>query len=282
MSPGSTPILFLPGSWHGAWCWNEVIAHLVPHGRPALAVDMAGHGLRARRPECLTMRPFDPAALATEVSPVATVDLDHAADLLGLQMKQLGRGGPVTVVAHSMGGAVLTRVAQQVPELVAHAVYVAAVMPASGNAPGPYFTLPENAEALVLSALRGDPDLIGALRLDLASNDLAYRQQLRDAFYGDVAPIVADAALGLLTPDAPAGMMRGTTELTRDGWGSVPRTYVLGARDMAIRPALQRLFIAEADAAFPQNPTSVVTLDASHAPFLSMPAELAKIVGKLG
>lgn len=51
---------------------------------------------------------------------------------------------------------------------------------------------------------------------------------------------------------------------------------------MAIRPALQRLFIAEADAAFPQNPTSVVTLDAAHAPFLSMPAEVAKIVGNLG
>lgn len=282
MSPSSTPILFLPGSWHGAWCWNEVIAHLVPYERPTLAVDMAGHGLRARRPECLTIRPFDPAELATEVSPVATVDLDQAADLLVSQIKRLGRGGPVTVVAHSMGGPVLTRVTQQVPELVAHAVYLAAVMPASGNAAGPYFVLLENAGALVLSALRGDPDVTGALRLDLASNDLAYRQQLRDAFYGDVAPVVADAALGLLTPDSPVSMMLGTTRLTRDGWGSVPRTYVVCARDMAIRPALQRLFIAEADAAFPQNPTSVVTLDASHAPFLSMPDEVAKIVGKLG
>lgn len=164
MSTGSTPILFLPGSWHGAWCWNEVIAHLVPYGRPTLAVETAGHGL--------TMRPFDPAELATEVSPVATVDLDQPADLLLSQIERLGRGRPVTVVAHSMGGPVLTRVAQQVPELVAHAVYVAAVMPASGNAPGPYFALPENAGALVLSALRGDPDVIGALRLDLASNDL--------------------------------------------------------------------------------------------------------------
>jgi pimeloyl-ACP methyl ester carboxylesterase len=282
MSPSSTPILLLPGSWHGAWCWNEVVAHLVPHGRPTLAVDMAGHGLRAGRPECLTIRPFDPAALATEVSPVATVDLDHAADLLVLQLKQLGRGGPVTVVAHSMGGLVLTRVAQQAPELVAHAVYLAAVMPASGNAAGPYFVLPENDGALVLPALRGDPDVTGALRLDLASNDLAYRQMLRDAFYGDVDPIVADAALGLLTPDAPASMMRGTTQLTRDGWGSVPRTYIVCSRDLAIRPDLQRLFITEADAAFPHNPTSVVTLDASHAPFLSMPDEVAEVVGKLG
>lgn len=282
MSPSSTPILLLPGSWHGAWCWNEVIAHLASYGRPTLAVDMAGHGLRARRPECLTTRPFDPAELATEISPVATVDLDDAADLLAFQMKRLGRGGPVTVVAHSMGGPVLTRVAQRDPELVAHAVYLAAVMPASGAAAGPYFVLPENAGALVLPALRGDPDVIGALRLDLASSDLAYRQQLRDAFYGDVDPIVANAALGLLTPDAPVSMMRGTTGLTLDGWGSVPRTYLVCSRDMAIRPALQRLFIAEADAAFPQNPTFVVTLDTSHAPFLSMPDEVAKIIGKLG
>ncbi|MGI5211842.1 alpha/beta fold hydrolase [Plantactinospora sp. CA-290183] len=282
MSPSSTPILLLPGSWHGAWCWNEVIAHLVPSGRPTLAVDMAGHGLRARRPECLTIRPFDPEELATEVSPVADVDLDQAADLLVSQIERLGRGGPVTVVAHSMGGTVLTRVAQQVPELVAHAVYLAAVMPASGSTAGRYFVLPENAGALVLPALRGDPDVTGALRLDLASNDPAYRRQLRDAFYGDVDPVVADAALGLLTPDAPVSMMLGTTRLTRDGWGSVPRTYVVCARDMAIRPALQRLFVAEADAAFPENPTAVVTLDSSHAPFLSVPGEVARIVGELG
>jgi pimeloyl-ACP methyl ester carboxylesterase len=282
MSPRSTPILFLHGSWHGAWCWTEVIAHLVPYDRPALAVDMAGHGLRARRPECLTMRPFDLRELTIEASPVAGVGLDQAADLLASQIRWLGRGGPVTVVAHSMGGAVLTRVAQEVPELVAHAVYLAAIMPASGKPADQYFLLPANADALVLPALRGDLQATGALRLDLASNDAAYRQQLRDAFYGDVDPIVADAALGMLTPDAPVSMMLGTTRLTPDGWGCVPRTYVVCSRDMAIRPALQQVFIAEADAAFPENPTSVVTLNSSHAPFLSMPGELATIVGKLG
>lgn len=282
MSPGSTPILFLHGSWHGAWCWTEVITRLVPYDRPTLAVDMAGHGLRARRPDCLTVRPFDLDELATEVSPVAEVGLDQAAELLVSQIKGLGRGGPVTVVAHSMGGAVLTRAAQQVPELVAHAVYLAAIMPASGKAADGYFALPENADALVLPALRGDPGVTGALRLDLASNDPAYRQQLRDAFYGDVAPVVADAALGLLTPDAPVAMMLGTTRLTRDGWGSVPHTYVVCTRDMAIRPALQQVLVAEADAAFPENPTCVGTLDSAHAPFLSVPGEVAEIVGKLG
>ena len=282
MSAGSTTLLFVHGYWHGSWCWSEVIAQVAGAGRPALAVDMAGHGLRARRPECLTRRPVAPEALATEVSPVADVDLDQAGDLLVSQIRQLGRGGPVTVVAHSMGGTVLTRAAQQAPELVAHAVYLTAFMPASDVPAIAYVQMPENAGELVAPLFRADPAAIGALRLDLASDDAGYRQQLRDAFFGDVAPAVADAAIGLMTPDAPAGIALGATRLTSAGWGSVPRTYVTCARDMAIRPALQQRFIADADAAFPDNPTSVMALDSSHSPFLSMPGQVAGIVAKLG
>ncbi|MDW5328419.1 hypothetical protein [Plantactinospora sp. KLBMP9567] len=94
MSPTSTPILLLHGSWHAAWCWNEVIAHLGPYHRPTLAVDMVGHGLRARRPECLTVRPFAPEALATEVSPVADVDLGQTTDLLVFHKPEVGHRPP--------------------------------------------------------------------------------------------------------------------------------------------------------------------------------------------
>jgi pimeloyl-ACP methyl ester carboxylesterase len=179
-----------------------------------------------------------------------------------------------------MGGTVLTRAAQQAPELVAHAVYLAAFMPASGVPAVKYVQLPENAGDLVMPSLRADPAATGALRLDTSSADADYRQQLRNAFYGDVGPVIADAAIALLTPDAPAGISMGATTLTHDGWGAVPRTYVTCARDIAIRPALQQRFIA--DAAFPQNPTRVVPLDASHSPFLSMPGQVADIVRKLG
>jgi pimeloyl-ACP methyl ester carboxylesterase len=97
-----TPVLLLHRFWHGSWCWTEVLARLTGAGARALAVDMAGHGLRARRPAALTQRPFDADALAAEVSPAAGVDLDQAGDLLVSQVKQLGAGAPVTVVAHSM------------------------------------------------------------------------------------------------------------------------------------------------------------------------------------
>jgi pimeloyl-ACP methyl ester carboxylesterase len=280
MTTRETPVLLLHGFWHGAWCWSEVLGRLTAAGTRALAVDMAGHGLRARRPAAPTARPFDPAALAAEPSP-AIADLDEAAALFVAQARALGGGAPVTAVAHSMGGNVLTRAVQDAPGLFAHAVYVTAFMPASGVPAAAYIFAPENEGDLVQVAMVADPAAIGGLRLDTASPDPSYHQLLRDAFFGDVGADLADAAIGLLTPDAPAGIAAGATTLTADGWGSVPRTYVMCSRDRALQPAMQRRFIELADAAFPGNPTTVHTLESSHSPFLSVPGELADIILKL-
>jgi pimeloyl-ACP methyl ester carboxylesterase len=280
MTTRETPVLLLHGYWHGAWCWSELLARLTAAGTRALAVDMAGHGLRARRPAAPTARPFDPAALASELSP-AVADLDEAGALFIAQARALGGGAPVTAVAHSMGGTVLTRAVQEAPDLFAHAVYVTAFMPASGVPAGAYIFAPENEGDMVQVALVADPAAIGGLRLDTASPDPAYHQLLRDCFYSDVHADVADAAIALLSPDAPAGIAAGATTLTADGWGSVPRTYVVCARDHALQPPMQRKFIQLADDAFPGNPTTVHTLESSHSPFLSMPGQLADILLKL-
>jgi pimeloyl-ACP methyl ester carboxylesterase len=273
-----SPLVFVHGFWHGSWCWSEVLPHVVAAGRRAVAVDLAGHGLYARRPRWFTGRPYDADAVSTEVSPVAEESLADAAGLLTAQLERIGIGEPVTVVAHSAAGPVLTRVAQQAPDPVAHAVYLSAYMPASDVPAAAYTRLPESADDQVAPLLRGDPARTGALRLDLATADADYRQRLHEAFYGDVDPVRADAAAGLLTPDGPVGIMLGTTTLTQDGWGSVRRTYLVCAKDLAIRPALQARFITEADAAFPDNPTSVAILHASHSPFLSMPGELGDVI----
>jgi hypothetical protein len=47
---------------------------------------------------------------------------------------------------------------------------------------------------------------------------------------------------------------------------------------MTVRPALQHKFIADADAAFPGNPTAVRVLDTLHSPFLSAPDQVADVV----
>ena len=278
----SDPLVLLPGFFHGTWCWSEVLIQVLSAGRRAVAVDMAGHGLHARRPRSFLRRPHDPEAFRHEVDPMPDVNLDRSAALLTSQLKQIGGGSPVTVVAHSGAGVLLTRVAQQSPDLVSHAVYLSAVMPASDTPPAAHTEWPEFADSRITPLYVGDPAEIGALRLDVASDDYTYRAALREALYHDVDPVVADAAIGLLTPDAPLGLALDPTTLTRDGWGSVPRTYITCSRDKVMPPGVQARFISEADEAFPENRTDVQNLDASHSPFLSMPQAVADILTSVG
>ncbi|MDN3028545.1 alpha/beta fold hydrolase [Streptomyces sp. S.PB5] len=270
------PLVLVHGAFHGAWCWSEVVLELAVLGRPAVAVDLPGHGLRARRPTALLHNPFDPKAFATEFSPLAHVNVATAADALAREVRRVGRGTPVTLVAHSMGGPVITRVAEQHPGLVERVVYVSGYMPASGVAPLAYLECPEAADSLVGKLVVADPSLIGALRIDTRAGDSPARQTLREAFYGDVSTEAADAAIALLCCDGPIGLAAQTTRLTAGGWGSVPRTYVRCTQDRSNPPALQDLFIAEADRAFPENRTAVATLLSGHSPFLSMPRMLAE------
>ncbi|MER6066365.1 alpha/beta fold hydrolase [Streptomyces sp. NPDC001792] len=275
------PLVLVHGAFHGAWCWNEVIVELAALGRPALAVDLLGHGLRAARPGALLRRPFDPGAFATEISPVAHVNVARAAATLSEEVRRVARGTPVTLVAHSMGGPVVTRVAQENPDLVARLVYVSGYMPASHVAPLAYLERPEFADSLVPALLTGDPSVIGALRIDTRSDDENVRRALRETFYGDVPEALADAAIALLGCDAPIGLAAQTTRLTAEGWGSVPRTYLRCTRDRCVPPALQDVFINEADRAFPENRTVVASLSTGHSPFMSAPRLLAETICRL-
>jgi pimeloyl-ACP methyl ester carboxylesterase len=273
------PILLVHGFFHGAWSWGDVPLELAARGVASVAVDMPGHGLQAQRPVSSTARPFDPEAISSEPSPIKDVDLEVAATALIEQVRRVGRGSAVTVVAHSMSGPVLTLAAEREPGLFAHLVYLAAYMPASDTPCIAYLETPEAEGQRFTELLVADPMAVGALRID--PDDDTGRDAARTAFYGDVPPETAQAAIALLGTDAPTAMAVGTTTLTGGGWGSVPRSYLLCRQDQTVPPALQRLFISQADAAFPDTKTRVIELDSSHSPFLSMPGELADVLAEL-
>lgn len=270
-----TPIVLIHGYWHGSWCYTPLIAELTERGRQAIALDLAGHGLNAVWPSSAFARPFDPAAFATEVSPMAGVTLDDAGDLLVSQVRKIFKGQKVVLVGHSMSGAVITNAAQKAPELFERIVYLTAFMPVIGLPAAAYIQDPANEGEMVAPSLCADPATVACLRFDTNSPDPEYRKKLRDAFYHDVDPQLADAAINLICDDAPIGIAAGVTECTADGWGSIPRTYIICTEDQAIRLNMQRKFIEDADAAFPANKTDVVELPSAHSPFLNMPERLA-------
>ena len=276
MARSRAPIVLVHGSWHGSWCWSAVEPLLARAGRSPFAVDVEGHGLDPELPASALARPFDAAAFATERSPHADVTLASATARLVAQIEAVGR--PVVLVGHSLMGQLVTAAAQAAPQLVERLVYICAFMPGSDVPAAAYVQSPENEGELLGPLVVADPLEVGAVRLDVRSPDAAYRAGLREALYADVPAAEADGVIRLLSTDLPLGIPGGATEVTAEAWGSIPRTYVRCAADFAIRPALQSRFIAEADASFPEQPTNVVELDASHSPFLSQPGRVAHAI----
>ncbi len=203
---------------------------------------------------------------------MASVSASAAADALLAEIELLGGGSPCPVVAHSMGGAVVTVAAEKRPELFDSVTYVSAFAPVSGISALDYLTSEQAADSVVLSLLTGDPAESGASRLDLGSDDL--RNRVQSAFYHDVDDRTAEAAIDSLSHDAPLAMATEPISVTRERFGSIQHSYLTCDLDKIVPPALQKRFVAELDTVS-VRPTTVVNLHSSHSPFLSCPGMLA-------
>lgn len=40
------PLLFVPGAYHGAWCYSHYLGYFAQHGLESFAIDLPGHGAR--------------------------------------------------------------------------------------------------------------------------------------------------------------------------------------------------------------------------------------------
>jgi len=262
-------VVLIHGAWHGAGHLTALAAALTARGHRVQALDLPGHGTRARFPVSYLTRDTD--TLRTERSPLADLTLDEvAADVIAALHR------PSVLVAHSMGGTIATRVAELVPELVTRLVYVAAFVPTRLGTAGAYLALPEGRTALGGGLYLGDPAAIGAVRIDPRSTDLSYQDELHAAYFSDVDSAGFAALAALLTPDQPLSFVGTPTGATAQRWGSVPRTYVRTTADRALPVALQDVMIRDADALAPAF--DQVTLDAGHAVFAAHADTLARLV----
>jgi pimeloyl-ACP methyl ester carboxylesterase len=94
----TTTFALIHGAWHGAWCWEPLVAELERRGHRAVAVDL----------------PCDDPAVTT---------IDNAEQVV----EALGDADDVVVVGHSLGGIVAPVVAQLRP--VRKVVLLAALVP---------------------------------------------------------------------------------------------------------------------------------------------------------
>jgi len=100
-------------AWLGGWSWTKITRLLAARGHTVYTPTLTGLGERAHLAS-------PQVGLGTHIEDIVNV----------LQFEDLDR---VILAANSSGGAVVTAVADRVPERVRHLVYVDAFVPASGQ-----------------------------------------------------------------------------------------------------------------------------------------------------
>lgn len=162
--------------------------------------------------------------------------------------------GPVILVGHSYGGAVITEAGND-PK-VAGLVYITAFAPDSG----------ESVASLIKNPPPGAPvppilpPQDGFLFLD--------RSKFRAAFAGDV-----DSSLAAFMADSqvPWGTQALGGAVTRPAWKSKPSWYLVSTEDRMIPPDAQRAMAKRAGA-------KVVEVKGSHAVYVSQPSSVASFI----
>lgn len=189
-----------------------------------------------------------------------------AHDAAAIERVLAGIGGPVVLVGHSYGGAVITNVHSW---NVTRLVYVAAFAPTSGEPiqltmdpirfPGSQLIPP----VLQLKVV-ADPTGVGGHNLD--------GYVAPDAFHRVFAPDVSTAtARRMLAHQHSIAALANVEASGPPSWAGLPSWYVISANDRVIPPAAQRFMAARMHA-------HTTTLAASHASLVSQPSAVRDVI----
>ena len=225
---------------HGAW-----------HG--AWCWDGLARGLRAAGH---SVRAIDLPGMGADPTPLAQVTLKGWIQRVVEELKALPE--PAVLVGHSMGGMVITGAADQVPDRVVEAIYLCAFLPRDGESLYDLATRPEGAATALLQEPTADGLCV-----------MAEPVSARVAFYGLCTPQDTEHAVARLTPQPLEPVL---APLHLSGSAQVPRRNIECTEERANPIALQR-YMAQ------RSPDiHVQSLPSDHSPFLSMPAELLRLL----
>lgn len=168
--------------------------------------------------------------------------------------------GKVILVGHSLGGMVISAVAERIPDKIDKLVYLAAFVPANGQ------SLKDLSEQDDLSLAKAHM----VFSEDRLTADIPF-DKLTTVFYHDVAddllPMVlenhkAEPLIPIVNP----------VVLTEQNFGRVNKYYIHALQDRAITLKLQQQMVADAGI------THTYSLETGHIPHLAMPKEVASII----
>src|ERR1700733_3623132 len=220
-TPGVKTVLLIHGAWADGSSWSKLIPLLEAKGLRVVAVQI----------------------------PLTSFADDVAATQRAIALAD----GPVLLVGHSYGGAIITEAGND-PK-VAGLVYVSAVAPDKGESA---FGLITSVPTPIDSELR--PDKSGFLKLTPKGIAEDFAQDLPT---GEIAVLTAT--------QVPTSVTAMKGEVTVPAWKSKASWYIVAANDRAISPGLEASQAKKIGA-------TTVTVPSSHVVMLAQPAKVADVI----
>ncbi len=229
------------GAWQAPYAWQTVKQQLESKGEKVIVVELPGHGDDQT----------SPAQLSMDVYRDKVVDAINSVN------------GKVVLVGHSMGGMVVSAVAEKVPSKIERLVYIGAFVPA------------DNQSLLELSMM-DKQSLLGASLVpsqDQLTLDVK-KENLINIFCQDGSKDEQETVLKNYRAE-PAIPFTNKVHVSNANFGSVDKYYIHTTQDHAVGMDLQNQMIKAA------NITNVYSLNSSHCPFISQPKEVTKLLIKI-
>jgi pimeloyl-ACP methyl ester carboxylesterase len=217
----ATNIVLVHGAWADGSSWSKEIPILKNAGHNVIAVQLPEHSLA------------------------------DDAETVRRAVERIG--GPVILVGHSYGGAVITNAGNNNPN-VTGLVYVAAFAPDQGQ------SLSDLIDITKLPP--------GFLQFDKGGFAYINPAMFRDGFAQDVTPAETDIMAVVQKPINQSILAEKTGP---PAWKELPTWYQISESDRVIPPDLQRTFAERMNA-------TTLSLNASHASLVSHPEEIAEFI----
>lgn len=235
-------MVLVHGAFAGKYAWNLVAPQLEEAGNKVVTFDLPAHGDDNTQPGDAS---FD--------SYVATV------------VKAINeQSEKVVLVGHSMGGVVISAVAEAIPSKIDKLVYLSAYIPQNGQSLQDLAQI--DGESLIGPNLQFAPDYSGAS----LPNDVALQ------VFAHNCP---DEIKELITAKSrlePLAAFQAKAVVTDENFGAVAKYYIETLQDRGVGNTLQKKMVADNG-----QIQQVFSLDCGHSPYFEMPNELSQILNEL-
>lgn len=236
--------VLIHGAWGAAWEFDKVSESLSNDGHNVVAVDLPGHGKNKADIADVTMSSY----VQTVLDAISKLD------------------GKVHLVGHSLAGAVISQVAEIIPERIDRLIYVSAVLLKNGGTP-----------VAVMQADPGGELLPNVIFSEDGSYAEVTEETVRNVLLNDVKDeAYLNSIVGEFLFKQATEPFMAEAQLSEEKFGSVAKHYIKASMDKVMSLEAQDKMISN------WQVESVVTLESGHFSLISMPEKLAEAIKTFG